>query len=125
LSHQHIKGAKAQIPDHLGALQGLDGVVHILGLDAGGAEEVGQILRHFDGQGGDQHPLLTLDAQVDLPNQVVDLPLHRAHLQLRIQKAGGADQLLHNLAGALLLVLTRGGGNIDHLIHPLLKLLEF
>ena len=40
-------------------------------------------------------------------------------------RAGGPDDLLHDLAGAGALILSGGGGDVDHLVEPLLKLLKF
>ena len=100
-------------------------MVHIADLDARVGQVGGEILRHLLGEGGDQHPLPTLGAGVDLPDEIVDLPLHRPHLDFGIQQAGGADHLLHDLARPLPLVVAGGGGDVDHLVEPLLELLKF
>ena len=100
-------------------------MVHIPNFNACPLEIGGQVLSHALGQGGHQHPLISGGAGVDLPDQVIDLALHRADLDLRVQQAGGPDNLLHDLAGPGALILPGGGGDIDHLVHPLLKLLKF
>ena len=120
-----MEGAQAQVPDDLHALHGVDVVVHIPNFNACPLEIGGQVLSHALGQGGHQHPLVLGGAGVDLADQVVDLALHRADLDLRVQQAGGPDDLLHDLAGPGALILPGGGGDIDHLVHPLLKLLKF
>ena len=58
-------------------------------------------------------------AGVDFPDQVVDLPLDGPHLHLRIQQPRGPNDLLYDLSGTGALVLTRSGGDIDHLIDLL------
>ena len=124
-AHQHVHRARAQIPDDLRPLDGLDVVVHIADLDARLLQVGRQVLRHFNGQGGDQNSLVALDAEVDLPQQVVDLPLNGPDLHHGVQQSGGADDLFHDLARAAALVLRRGGGDVDDLIHPLFKLRKF
>ena len=96
-AHQDIKGAQAEVPDDLHALDGVDVVVHIAHPDPGPLEIGGEVLRHLLGEGGDQHPFLAGCALVDLPDEVVDLPLHRADLDAGVQQAGGTDDLLHDL----------------------------
>ena len=124
-AHQHVEGAQPQVPDDLHPLDGVDVVVHIAHLDARVLEVGGQVLRHPLGQGCDQHPLAPLGALVDLPDQVVDLALHRPDLDPGVQQPGGPDHLLHDLARAGALILPRGGGDIDHLVEPLFKFLKF
>ena len=120
-----MEGTQAQVPDDLHTLHGVDVVVHIAHLDARRLEIGGEVLRHALGQGGHQYPLVPGGAVVDLADQVVDLPLHRADLHLRIQQARGADDLLHDLAGTGAFVVPGGGGDIHHLVYSLFKLLKF
>ena len=100
-------------------------MVHVAHFDAVVLQIVGEILRHLLGEGGDQHSLFPGGAGVDLADEVVDLPLHRPHLDLGVQQTGGTNDLLHDLARPGTLVLTGGGGDVDHLVEPLFKLLEF
>ena len=72
-------------------------MVHIAHPDPGPLKIGGEVLRHLLGEGGDQHPFLAGRALVDLPDEVVDLPLHRADLNAGVQQAGGTDDLLHDL----------------------------
>ena len=85
---------------------------------------VGEILGHALGEGGDEHALVLVRALTDLPDEVVDLPLRRAHLHLRVHQAGRANHLLHELAlrrGDL--VIARGGGHVHALALAVVKLL--
>jgi len=84
-AHHHVDAAQTQILDDLHAFEGIHLMVHILDLDPLLGEVIGKILRHFFGQGGHQHPLLPLDAGVDLAQQVHHLPFHRAHRDDRVQ----------------------------------------
>ena len=63
--------------------------------------------------------------RVDLPDQVVDLAPGWAGPPPWGPAGPWADHLLHDLAGAGGLVLPGGGGDIDHLVEPLLELLKF
>ena len=124
-AHQHVKLAQAQIPDDLHALNGADVMVHIPAADAGIGEVIGQIFRHFLGQGGHQAALALGDLGVDLADQIVDLTLHRANEDFRVQQTRGPDDLFHHLPRPLPLVITGGGGDIDPLVDSVRKLLKF
>lgn len=54
---------------------------------------VGQVLGHLLGQSGDQRALVLGHTGLDLGEQIVDLPLDRAYVDLRVQ----ADRLADNL----------------------------
>ena len=123
-AHQHVEVPQTQVPDDLHALDGVDVVVHISHTDACALQIVGQVLGHFFGQGRDQDALLPGSAGVDLADEVIDLPLHRADLHEGVQQPGGTDDLLHDLARTGALVFTGGGGDINDLVQPLGKLLK-
>ena len=99
-------------------------MVHIAAADAGVAEIGREILRHFLCKRGDERALALRGAEVDLPDQVVDLSLHGADLHLGIQKPRRADDLLGDLSRALIFILSRRRGHIDRLLDPLLKFLK-
>ena len=64
-------------------------------------------------------------AHADFLQQIVHLALYRAHFHLRIDQARGANHLLdHRAAGFRQFVRAGRGGNVDHLIHAVLELLE-
>ena len=64
-------------------------------------------------------------ARQDLVQEVVDLVLRRAHLNLGVEQSGGADELLHhNTLGLLQLVVGWRGRHVDHLMDHVVKLLE-
>ena len=72
-------------------------MVHIADLNARVFQIGGQILRHALSKGRHQHPLASSGTLVDLPDQIVNLSLHRADLNSGVQQAGGPDHLFHNL----------------------------
>src|SRR5215217_3133303 len=76
---------------------------------------IGKVLGHLDGKGGDEDPFVVLDTLGDLVQEIVDLILRRAHLDLRVYKAGGPDDLLDYLLGTLELVWSGRGRDEDHL----------
>ena len=123
-AHQHVELAQAQVTDDLHALNGSDIMVHIPAADAGIGEVIGQILRHFLGQGSHQAALALGDLGIDLADQVVDLPFYGANEDFRVQQARGPDDLLHHLARPLPLVVAGGGGDIDPLVDSVGKLLK-
>ena len=84
-----------------------------------------EILGHFFGEGGHQHPFVFGCSGLDLLDKVINLPLHRAHLNAGVQQSRGTNHLLHNLARAGSLVFPRGGRDVDHLVDPLGKLVKF
>ena len=113
---QHVEHAETQVAHQLLPLDGLDVMMHVTHLDARGFEIVGQVLGHLFGQSRDKHALTLGRARVDLTDQVVDLPVDRAHHDLRVKQAGRADDLLDHLPGAGQLVLAGRRRNINDLI---------
>ena len=91
---QHIELVEAHRADNLCALQGIDIRVQVANADADLAEIGRQILGHALGERRDQNLVLLLDLFVDLTEQIVNLPLDRAHRNLGVQKTGRAYQLL-------------------------------
>ena len=123
-AYQHLKLAQTQVTNQFHSLDGLDIMVHIPHLDAFLLQIIGQVLCHPFGQGGDQHTLVLLLPQTDLVQQIIDLPFCRPHFNFRIQQAGGADDLLHDLAGAAALVLGGGCADVNDLVGTVLELLK-
>ena len=61
---------------------------------------------------------------MDLGDEIVDLSLDGAHVDLRVGETRRADDLLGDLARARALVLAGCGGNVYDLIYPLLEFLK-
>ena len=98
--------------------------MQVADLDADLREVVGQVLRHLLRQRRDEHALVALDADLDLGEQVVDLALERPDLDLRVEEARRADDLLRDLLGLLELVLARRRRDVDDLVDARGELLE-
>ena len=115
-SDQHIKDIQTHVPDDLGPLQGIYIGVEVFDPDPGAGQVVGQVLRHFLGQGGDQHLVVPVGLFADLADQVVDLALHGADVNFRIEEACGTDDLLGAQELVLFLIGAGGGGDKQHLV---------
>ena len=123
-ANQHVKFCKAQITNDFHSLHCTHIGVHIPHPNSCLGQINRQIFRHFLCECRNQHPLLPCRAGVDFSNQIVNLAVNGANLHHGIQQAGRANHLLHNLAGAAALVLSRRCRNIDNLIDFLVKLPE-
>ena len=93
--------------DDLDALERVDLGVQVARADARLDQVVGQVLGHLLRQRRDQHALAGLLAQADLGQQVVDLVPRRPHLDLGVDQAGRADDLLDDLGRDAHLVRAR------------------
>ena len=96
-AHDHIKHAHAQVAQNFGALNRVHFRVQIVDFDAHFQQVIGQIFRHPLGERRHQHPLALGGAFVDFAQQIIHLPLDRPHFHFRIEHAGGADDLAHDL----------------------------
>ena len=121
---ENIEDAHTQVTDDLLPLHRFDGVVDILDLDALLGKVVGEILRHLDGKGGDEHLFPFCRDLADLADQVVHLSFDRAHLDLGVKQSRRANDLLGGVGGVLLLILSGRGTDKNGLVDMLLKLIE-
>src|SRR5690606_15552010 len=113
---EHVELAEPQGPHDLDALDRVDVGVEVADPQALLEQVVAEVLGHLLGEGGDEDPLVALDALVDLADEVVDLALGRAHDDLGVDQPGGADDLLDDRGGDLELVGAGGGRHEDHLV---------
>ena len=118
---QHVEHVQSHISDDLRALQRVDIGVQVFDTDAGAGKIIGQILRHLLGQRRDKDLVAVLDGCADFSDQVVDLPVHRAHVDLGIQKSRRADDLLGPEQLVRFLVGTRRRAHEEHLVDVSLK----
>ena len=93
---QHVVLAHPQLFQQLDAPDGVDLAVQVTHPQAEIEQVVGEVFGHLLGEGGDQHPLITLGPQPDLVHQIVDLALGRLDHDLRVDQPGGPDDLLHH-----------------------------
>src|SRR5580704_3511354 len=123
---QHVIFAAAQIAQQPHALQSLDFRMHVTAFHANFGVVAGQILRHSLGQHGDQDAFVALHTQPNFGQQIVDLPAYGPNLNLRIDQASRANDLLHDYSCGLgQLIRAGGGGDIDGLVGAGFELLEF
>ena len=83
-----------------------------------------EVLGHLLRQRGDQHALVRVGAHAHLVHQVVDLVARLAHLDLGVDDARGAHDLLDDLGRVLALERTRRRRHEDHPRNPLEELVE-
>ena len=81
-AYDDVDLAFAQFAQQFDAPQRVDVGMQVFDLDAAFQQVVGQILGHLLGQCRHQRALVFVDAVLDLGEQVVDLPLGRAHVDL-------------------------------------------
>ena len=99
--------------------------MHVAAADADLGVVVGEVLGHALGEGGDEDALVDGGAGADLGEEVVDLALDGADFYLRVDEAGGADDLLDDDAGGFGEFVGAGrGGDVDDLAGAGLELLE-
>src|SRR6185437_12877069 len=117
--------ALAEVAEEFDAFEGFDFGVHIAAADADLGVVVGEVLGHALGEGSDEDALADLGAGADLGEEVVDLALDGADLDLGVDEAGGADDLFDDDAGGFGELVGAGrGGDVDDLAGARLELLE-
>ena len=98
--------------------------MEVFDADARLRQVIGQILGHFFRQGRDQDLVFVFGLPADLADEVVDLSLDGADVDLWIQEAGRADDLLGAEQLVLLLIGARSRGDKKHLIDVVLEFPE-
>ena len=99
--------------------------MQVFDLDAAFQQVVGQILGHLLGQCRHQRALVFVDAVLDLGEQVVDLPLGRAHVDLRVDQTGRSDDLLDHAVRQTHLIVAWRGGQVHGLADALQEFRPF
>ena len=122
--HHHVVHPQPQVPQDLDPVERLHLRVQVVRLHPHLREVVRQVLRHLLRQRRDQHSLPLRRRRVDLRQQVVDLPVRRAHLHHRVEHARRTDHLLRHLRRLVQLVLRRRRAHEDRLVDVLVELLE-
>ena len=123
-AHQDVVFAQAQAADELHALHGRHVGVEVAHAHLHPAQVLGEGLGHALGQRRDQHALLFRDDLVDLAHQVVHLAGGGAHVDLGVEQARRADDLLHDLPRLAQLVGPRGRADVDRLADAGLEFLK-
>ena len=111
--------------DDLGPFQGLGLMMQIGYLVAALFQVIGQILRHADGQGGNQHPFPGLDAGIELVTDIVDLAPGRLDPDQRVEQPGRPDDLFHDFVTDMVqFIITRGRRTVDDLVDHAFKFVK-
>ena len=122
---EYIEDVQPHVADDLGPLQGIYIGMEIFDTDPRLGQVVCEVLRHFLGQCGDKHLVFFVRLPADLTDQVVDLALDGADLDLRVKKAGRPDDLFGPKQLVFLLIGTGGRGDKEHLVDMGLKFRKF
>ena len=112
---EHVVDARPQLGEQFDPAQRVDIRVQVAHAHARLGEEVGELLGHALGEGGDEHPLVALGAQADLLEEVVDLALRGLHDDLRVDEARRTDDLLDHAVGDAHLVAAGRRREVDRL----------
>ena len=122
---QHVEFAAAQVAQDAHALERIDFRVHVAAAHAGLGKIFSEIFGHALGERGDQHALVAFRALANFFEQIIHLPFYRAHFDLRVHQARGANHLLdHHSRRARQLVRPGRRRNVEHLPGAVLEFLE-
>ena len=98
--------------------------MHVVDLNAGIKQMVGQVLGHALGERGHQHALLAGHALANLVLKIVNLASDRTNVDLGIKQAGRTNDLLNVVLTHAQLIVARRSRDVDELGNPRLKLIE-
>src|SRR5208337_634479 len=117
--------AEPEIAHGFNPLDGVDVRVHIADADLDPGKVFGQVLGHSLGERGHQDAVAGLYLLADFANKIVNLEVRRAHFDLRVNKAGGPDDLLYDPpSGSGKLIGAGSCGNIYDLFDPVLEFIK-
>ena len=98
--------------------------MHVIDLNAGIKQMVGQVLGHALGERGHQHALLAGNALANLVLKIVNLSTNRTHIDLGVEQTGRTNNLLNVVLANPQLIVARRSRDVDELGNPRLKLIE-
>ena len=98
--------------------------MHVIDLNAGIKQMVGQVLCHALGERRHQHAFLASHPLANLVLKIVNLAANWTHINLGVEQAGRTNNLLNIVLADTQFIVTRRGRNIDELGNPRLKLIE-
>ena len=98
--------------------------MHVVDLNAGIEQVIGQILGHALGQRGHQHALLTGHALANLVLKIVNLASDRTNVDFGIEQAGRSNDLFNIVLTHTQLIVAWRGRDVNELRNPRLKLIE-
>src|SRR5690606_26008423 len=111
-----VVDAQPQVAKDFYPFEGVDLAVDIVRPDPHLLQVIREVFGHAFRQRGDECPLTTLDASVDLTDEVVDLALRLPDGDLRIEEASRANDLLDDARGMLVFVWAGRRRDEDRLV---------
>ncbi len=123
-THQDVVISQPQLAEKLHPLERIDLRVQVASPHPHLEQVVGQVLRHFLGERGHQHPLVGYCSLPYLVEQVVNLPLGGTHDHLWVHQTGRPDDLFDYLIRSLEFKWAwcrRHENDLTGLIQPLIK----
>ena len=84
-----------------------------------------QILSHLLGERGDEHTLVSVYTVFDLRKQIIDLPVNRTHVNLRVDKTGRTNDLFDDSIAQTKFVVARRRRQIYRLANAFLEFRPF
>ena len=123
-AHEDVERPRAQLADDLHTVHRGGVGVHVGDLEALVEQVVGEVLGHALGEGRHQYALMAGRMLAALADEVVDLPADGPYVYLGVEKARGADDLLHGLGAHALLEVAGRGAHEHELRDARLELVE-
>src|ERR1700690_3919065 len=121
---QGVEVAEPQVAQDLDALDGVDVGMEVFDPDVRLPQECGQVLGEALRQRRHEYALAGRRGRLDLPDEVLNLPLDRANRDLRVQEAGRPYDLLRDDGGPPELERGRRGGDVEGLAGDAVEFLD-
>ena len=99
--------------------------MQILDFDTTFQQIISKILSHFLGQRSHQRAFVTCHTILDFSKQIIDLPVNRAHIDLRIDQSCRSNNLFDHTVTQAKLIIARSGGKVDRLADALKEFRPF
>ena len=84
-----------------------------------------QILSHLLGERGDERTLVSVHTVLDFRKQIIDLPVNRTHVNLRVDKTGRTDDLFDDSIAQTKFIIARRCRQIYRLADAFLEFRPF
>ena len=99
--------------------------MQVFDFDATLQKIIRQILSHLLSERGDERTLVSVHTVLDLRKQIIDLPVNRAHIDLRIDQSCRSNNLFDHTVTQAKLIIARSGGKVDRLADALKEFRPF
>ena len=99
--------------------------MQVFDFDATLQKIIRQVLSHLLGERGDEHTLVSVHTVLDLRKQIIDLPVNRTHVNLRVDKTGRTNDLFDDSIAQTKFVVARRCRQIYRLADAFLEFRPF